>query len=68
MVYNKDVSTSNKVTKLSLTNLRLEVKVEAGLKSVEVEFAGREEVCPGLLSGLVVVVLDIVVVVVEVEA
>ena len=56
--YNKDVRN------LTPTNLRLEVKVEAGLKSVEVKFAGGEEVCPGLLSGLVVVVLNVVVVVV----
>ena len=56
--YNKDVRNQTP------TNLRLEVKVEAGLKSVEVKFAGGEEVCPGLLSGLVVVVLNIVVVVV----
>ena len=48
----------------TLANLRLEIKVEASLESVEVEFAGGEEVCPGLLSGLVVVVLHIVVVVV----
>lgn len=45
------------------TNLRLKVKVEAGLKPVEVKFTGGEEV-PGLLSGLVVVVLNVVVVVV----
>ena len=56
--YNKDVRNQTP------TNLRLEVKVEAGLKSVEVKFARGEEVCPGLLSGLVVVVLNIVVVVV----
>ena len=58
-MYKKDVSNQ------ALTNLRLEVKVETGLKSVEFKFAGRKEVCPRLLSGLVVVVLDIVVVVVE---
>ena len=52
----------------ALTDLRLEVKVETGLKSVEVKFAGRKEVSPRLLSGLVVIVLDIVVVVVVVEA
>ena len=60
--YNKDVRN------LTPTNLRLEVKVEAGLKSVEVKFAGGEEVCPGLLSGLVVVVVLNIVVVVVVEA
>ena len=51
----------------ALTNLRLEVKVETGLKSVEVKFAVRKEASPRLLSWLVVVVLDIVVVV-EIEA
>jgi len=61
--YNKD-----EVRNQTPTNLRLEIKVEASLESVEVKFAGGEEVCPGLLSGLVVVVLHIVVVVVVVEA
>ena len=59
--YNKDANN------LTLASLRLKVKVEPSLESVEVKFAGREEVRPGLLCG-VAVLLDVVVVVVVVEA